>query len=125
MTQAAASKLLELIPETTVSEKGAGRTFEVSADGPRTFLVTLDILKVIDQESLDVSVWGSADGESWGAMPLLKVPQRFYPGHTRSVLDLTQKPEVKFVQARWEVFRWGRGRPEPMFQFHVAAQPVA
>lgn len=124
MAQATEAQAMKLVPEGAVHENGAGQTFEVGADGPRTFLVTLDIVKVIDQESLDVSLWGSADGQEWGAMPLLKVPQRFYPGHTRAVLDLSQRPEVKHIQARWEVNRWGRGKPVPVFRFRVAAQPV-
>ncbi len=124
MAQATEAQAMELVPEGTVHENGAGQTFEVGADGPRTFLMTLDIVRVIDQESLDVSLWGSADGQEWGAMPLLKIPQRFYPGHTRAVLDLSQRPEVKHIQARWEVNRWGRGRPVPVFRFRLMAQPV-
>ena len=124
MAQAATSEVFELVPESTVQEDGAGKTFEIKADGPRTLLLHLDIFKVIDQESLDVSIWGSADGQDWGAMPLLKLPQRFYPGNTRAVLDLTQRPEVKHIQARWALNRWGRGKPNPMFLFRVAAKPV-
>jgi len=48
-------------------------------------------------------------------LPLLKMPQRFYRGETRQILDLTLKPEVKFVRAKWELTRWGRGAPHPVF----------
>jgi len=73
------------------------------------------ITEQIEQESLDVSIWGSEDGEKWGAKPILKLPQRFYRGETRAVLDLALRPEVKFVRAKWELFRWGRVAPVPMF----------
>jgi hypothetical protein len=45
----------------------------------------------------------------------LKMPQRFYRGETRQILDLTSKPEVKFLRAKWELTRWGRGAPHPVF----------
>jgi hypothetical protein len=31
------------------------------------------------------------------------------------VLDLSHRPEVKFIRAHWELNRWGRGAPLPMF----------
>jgi hypothetical protein len=69
----------------------------------------------IEQESVDVSVWGSVDGETWGTQPLLKLPQQFYKGETRAALDLTLSPEVNFIRAGWDLNRWGRVAPSPMF----------
>ncbi len=34
---------------------------------------------------------------------------------TRAVLDLTTWPEVNFIRAGWDVNRWGRVDPRPMF----------
>jgi hypothetical protein len=48
-------------------------------------------------------------------MPLLKMQQEFYRGRTRQILDLTFRPEVKFLRAKWELVRWGRVAPTPMF----------
>jgi hypothetical protein len=31
------------------------------------------------------------------------------------VLDLSLRPEIKFIRARSELNRWGRGAPLPMF----------
>jgi len=31
------------------------------------------------------------------------------------VLDISFRPEVKFLRARWELNRWGRVAPTPMF----------
>jgi hypothetical protein len=80
----------------------------------------------LEQESVDLSIWGSADGQNWGTMPLLRMPQRFYRGETRQVLDLTFKPEIKFLRAKWELFRWGRVAPHPMFVlgFHLSEVPA-
>ncbi len=110
---------------TRVTANGEGEPVEVSGSASRTFLVQMQIDEVIEQESLDLAIWGSADGQAWGQMPLLKLPQRFYRGETRMVLDLTVKPEAKFIRARWVLNRWGRVAPIPMFVFGVHAAEVA
>ena len=105
-----------LIPaETKLEANGDGQSFDISATETRTFLCRLTISDQIEQESLDVSVWGSADGQDFGKKPLLKIPQQFYRGTTKMVLDLSLRPEVKFLRAKWELNRWGRVAPTPMF----------
>ena len=107
---------LQLIPaDTRLEASGDGASFNISESATRTFLCRLTITDQIEQESLDVSIWGSADGETWPKKPLLKLPQQFYRGTTKLVLDLSLRPEVKFIRARWELNRWGRVAPTPMF----------
>ena len=115
----------DLIPRgTRVTSNGDGASQDVSESKTRTFLCWLDIVEQIEQESLDVSIWGSQDGQNWGVKPLLKLPQRFYRGQTRQVLDLTLRPEVKFIRARWELVRWGRVAPTPMFVIELRLEEV-
>ena len=107
---------LQLIPENTRMEaNGEGAAFDISASPSRTFLCRLTVTNQIEQESLDVSIWGSPDGETWTKKPLLRLPQQFYRGTTKLILDLSLRPEIKFIRARWELFRWGRVSPIPMF----------
>ena len=107
---------LELIPANTKMEgNGDGAAFDISASATRTFLCLLTVADQIEQESLDVSIYGSVDGEKWTPKPLLKLPQQFYRGTTKMVLDLSLRSEVKFIRGRWELNRWGRGAPLPMF----------
>ncbi len=116
----------DLVPAgTKVTGNGEGAPVDVSGSATRTFLVKMQIDDVIEQESLDLAIWGSADGQNWGQMPILKFPQRFYRGETRMVLDLTVKPEVKSIRARWVLNRWGRVAPTPMFVFGARATEVA
>lgn len=118
---------LDLVPAgTRVQElKGDGAAFDISASATRTFLLNLHITGVIEQQSLDVSIWGSADGQNFGLMPLLKLPQRFYRSETKMVLDLSLRPEVKFIRAHWDLNRWGRVAPTPYFEFGLTASEVA
>ena len=107
---------VEIIPANTrLEQNGDGVAFDISSSATRTFLCTLVIAEQIEQESLDVSIWGSPDGENWGTKPLLKLPQSFYRGEARMVLDLSLKPQVKFIRAKWELNRWGRVTPAPIF----------
>jgi len=107
---------LELIPANTRMEaSGDGASFNISESASRTFMCRLTVTDQTEQESLEVSIWGSADGETWPKKPLLKLPQQFYRGTTKMVLDLSLRPEVKFIRARWDLNRWGRVAPTPMF----------
>lgn len=116
---------LFLVPEKTVATaKGDGPTVEMKPAESRVFLVTLAITDVIEQESLDVSIFGSPDGATWDAKPITAFPQKFYREEVPLLLDLTARPEVRFVRAHWEVARWGRGTETPMFEFHVTAREV-
>jgi hypothetical protein len=120
----------DLIPnDTLVKESGFGAAVDIRASQTRTFFCVMNITDQIEQESVDVSIWGSADGENWGTHPILKLPQQFYRGETRAVLDLTLVPEINFIRAGWDLNRWGRVAPLPMFVLglnlkEIPAMPV-
>ena len=116
-----------LIPlNTLVEESGNGEAVDITASATRTFFCTMVVTDQIEQESLDVSIWGSADGENWGTQPILKLPQVFYRGETRAVLELSYQPNLKFIRPRWDLNRWGRVAPTPMFRvgLHLLEVPA-
>lgn len=114
-----------LVPaKTVVTAKGDGAAVELSFAGNRALLLSLVISNVIEQESLDVSLYGSADGTTWTEKPLLAFPQQFYRGEYPLLLDLGGKPEIKFLRAHWDVNRWGRGSEAAMFEFALRAREV-
>jgi hypothetical protein len=114
-----------LVPEkTVVSTKGDGASVDVSGATSRVFLLTLSISNIVEQEALDVAIFGSADGAAWEAKPLATFPQKFYRGDHPLLLDLTAHANIKFVRAHWEVNRWGRGTEIPMFEFHLTIKEV-
>jgi len=115
-----------LVPEKTViTAKGDGASVDVGGAGNRVFLATLYITNIIEQEALDVSIYGSADGGTWSPKPIASFPQKFYRGESPMLLDLTQHGDVKIVRAHWEANRWGRGTETPMFEFHVTLKEVS
>lgn len=113
-----------LVPsKTVVNAKGDGATLDVSSAG-LVFLLTLDITNIIEQESIDVSIYGSTDGATWSPKSIASFPQKFYRGQHPLILDLNEHPGVKFVRAHWEVNRWGRGTETPMFEFGVSIKEI-
>ena len=104
--------------------KGDGPCIDLSHATSRVFLVTLDITKIIEQESLDVSIYGSPDGAAWEPKSVAAFPQKFYCGEFPMLLDLTAHSNLKFVRVHWEVARWGRGTETPMFEFDVRLKEV-
>lgn len=112
-------------PETIAERRGEGAAFALGSRAGNPVMIVLRVAEVIEQESLLVSIWGSADGQDWGTRALFQFPERFYPSATPSSLDLTQRPEIKFLQARWAVNRWGRGNPRPYFKIAIDIQELA
>ena len=89
----------------------------------RLVLLTLGITRIIEQESLDVSIWGSVDGQEWGSKALVAFPQKFYCGTYQMLLDLSERP-VKYLRAKWQVNRWGKGDPKPLFTLYLFVQSM-
>jgi hypothetical protein len=111
-----------LIEDGIRHEDGFSAALDVSAESSRVMLLTLGITRIIEQESLDLGIWGSPDGSTWGEKPLLTFPQKFYCGAYAMLLDLTSEPEVRYLRAQWKMNRWGRGEPSALFAFYLVAE---
>jgi len=115
-----------LVPEkTVVTAKGDGAPLDVSAASSLVFLVTLSITDVIEQESIEVSLFTSPDGTAWDAKAAASFPQRFYVGENPLLVDLSAASGAKFLRAHWEVNRWGRGATTPKFEFGLRIREVS
>jgi len=111
-----------LLPESTIREDGEGQAVDIAAAQGKVLLATLGITRIIEQESLDMSVWGSPDQVDWGTKPIASFPQKFYCGTYQILLDLNEHPDVRFVKAKCKVARWGRGEPKPLFGVYLFVQ---
>ena len=113
---------LALIPDSTIiNASGDGAPISVNGNANSVLLINLKITKIVEQESLALSILGSPDGQTW--KPLLRFDQKFYVSETPLLLDLSKNPEVKQLRAHWEVNRWGRGPEQAMFELTVTARP--
>ena len=111
-----------LLPESIARADGTGPELELGPNRGKLLVLTLGITRIIEQESLDVSIWGSSDGENWGLRPLAKFPPKFYCGIYSVLLNLASQSDVGFVRVQWKMSRWSRGETTPMFGFYVYAE---
>jgi hypothetical protein len=111
-----------LLPEAVIRQDGEGPVLSLGSSQGKLLLLTLGITRIIEQESLDISIWGSADEASWGDKPLAAFPQKFYCGTYQLLIDLNDHPGVQFLKAKCKVARWGRGEPKPLFGLYLFAQ---
>jgi hypothetical protein len=111
-----------LIPEAIIREDGTGPDISLGPAQGKWLLLTLGITRIIEQQSVDVSIWGSADQADWGAKPLLSFPQKFYCGAYQMLLDLSEHPHMQYLRAKWKVSRWGHGAPQPLFGLYLFLQ---
>jgi len=110
-----------LLPETVARQDGMGA--EVECDS-KILHLTLGITRIIAQEHLEVSVWGSADGQH--RRHLAAFPRKFYCGIYSLALDLNSHSDVRYLRAQWKMERWARGSNHderaPMFGFYLRAE---
>lgn len=114
-----------LVPQNTVvTAKGDSEPLDVSSAANPAFLATLSVTKIVEQESIDLSFFTSADGTTWETKPIVSLPQKFYVGEYPLLVDLSQANGAKFLRAHWEVARWGRGPVTPNFEIGLRVREI-
>ena len=111
-----------LVPECVSQADGTSQELDLGNAQGQMLQLTLGITRIIEQESIDITIWGSADGTAWGAKPIASFPQKFYCGVYTIFVDLHEHPEAQKLRVQWKLGRWGRGEPKPMFGFYVYAE---
>jgi hypothetical protein len=107
-----------LLPEIVARQDGASGGVAVGRGGT-PLLLTLSITRVIEQESLDVSIWGSADDQRWRYLAAFS--QKSYCGSYPMLLDLGRHPDVRYLRAQWRMSRWHADQGPPLFGFSILA----
>jgi len=111
-----------LLPESIARADGVGPEIDLGSKRGKLLVLTLGITRILEQERLDITVWGSPDGEKWGSKPLAKFPPKFYCGLYSILLNLGSRPDVKFVHVQWKMSRWSKRESVPMFGFYLYAE---
>jgi len=111
-----------VLPESIARADGIGTPIDLARKRGKLLVLTLGITRILEQESLEVSIWGSSDGENWSSRPLAKFPPKFYCGMYSILLNMASHPDVRFVRVQWKMSRWGKGETMPLFGFYVYAE---
>lgn len=113
-----------IVPEGEQRTDGESAALELGPSQGKLISLTLGITRIIEQESLDMSVYASPDGADWEPQPIISFPQKFYCGTYTLLVDLSQHPDAKYLKTKWKMNRWGRGEPKPLFDFYLFAEEV-
>jgi hypothetical protein len=114
-----------LIPKSLLEGNGASTALALGEAAGEILQVTLVIDTIVEQQSLEVHIQGSLDGETWLEKPLAAFPQKFYIGSSVLMCDLAAHPDLRFIRASWKANRWGRGVLKPRFGVYLFAEAVA
>jgi hypothetical protein len=110
-----------LLPETTVRDAGTGPVIDLREERGGILFLTLGINRIVEKENIEIGIWGSPDGADWGRAPLTSYPQKSYCGVYPMELDLSQRPDVRYLRAQWDVSRWNRAAGKPLFTVYLFA----
>jgi len=111
-----------LLPESIARSDGQGPEIDLGSKRGKLLVLTLGITRILEQESLEVSVWGSTDGEHWGSRPLATYPPKFYCGIYSILLNLVSSTEVRYLRVQWKMSRLSKREVTPMFGFYLYAE---
>jgi hypothetical protein len=111
-----------LMHESIARSDGNGPEIDLGSQRGKLLVLTLGITRILEQESLEVSVWGSPDGQNWGSRPLAIFPPKFYCGIYSILLNLVSNPDARFARVQWKMSRWSKREVMPMFGFYLYAE---
>lgn len=111
-----------LLPESTIGSDGRGPDVDIGIRPTSRRYLTLGITRITEHELLEVSVCGSVDGDNWDSRPLAKFPPKFYCGVYSIPLDLSARPDVRFLRVQWKISRWRKGEGMALCDFYVGVE---
>lgn len=109
-----------ILPESVARQDGAGAGIALEDACGKPLLLTLGITRSLEQESLEVSLWGSSDRKNWTLLETF--PQKFYCGTYSLMIDMARHPDIRHIRAQWKMNRWGRGETTPLFGFYLTVE---
>lgn len=108
-----------LVEETAVRDSGESPVFDCGTPPDLNLVLTLGITHALEQESLEIEIYGSRDGLDWSEKPLVSFPPKCYCGIYQMSLPGSG---ARFLKAVWRVKRWARGDGRPFFRFYIFGQ---
>lgn len=109
-----------LLPDTLARGNGQGPGISIDSPPAGSLYITLEITRILEQESLRVSVLGSADGRAW--QRLAAFPPKSYCGSYSLLLDLSRHRNLRMLRVDWSMTRWTVAERAPVFGFYVLAE---
>lgn len=115
---------ISLLKENLFQIDGVSSSIDISRASGKLFVLTLGITRILEQESLEVSVWGSPDGIKWLPKALASFPPKSYCGLYSILLNLSARREARFARVQWKMNRWSKypAQSPKMCAFYLDAE---
>lgn len=110
------------LPETVVREDGCSPEIALEASAGRVLMLTLGITRVLERETLEVSIQGSRDRSMWQRVAAF--PKKSYCGTYSLLMDLSGQPEMRYLRIQWNVNRWDNAMQKPVFAFSISGEEL-
>ena len=107
-----------LLEDTIVRESGESPVFDCGPVPVRDLALTLGITHALEQQSLEVEIHQSEDGQRWEPKPVLTFTPKYYCG----TYEMCLARPTRYLRVRWRVERWARSGSGPFFRIYVLAQ---
>lgn len=111
-----------LLPANIARNGGIGPDIDLAVDRGKLLVITLGIDRVLEQQALTISIWGSSDASNWGVAPLMTFPSKYYCGIYSRLLNLVAHQEVRYLRIEWKMSGWAKQQITPLFGFYVFAE---
>jgi len=113
-----------LFPENIARTDGIGPGVDLAGDRGKLLVITLGINRVLEQEALTISIWGSPNTSNWGVGPLMSFPSKYYCGMYSQLLNLDKHPDVRYLRIEWKMSRLDKREIIPLFGFYVFVEDL-
>jgi len=110
------------LAETVVREDGHSSEIVLEASTGKVLMLTLGITRVLERETLEVSIHGSRDGSIW--QRLTAFPKKSYCGTYSLLMDLSSQLETRYLRIHWSVNRWDNAMQKPVFAFSISGEEL-
>ena len=111
-----------LVQELLTGEDGTGAAVSLGKMSGKPLLLTLDVTQILEQGSIDISIWGSSGSVEW--RQIATYPRKFYCGSYLLLVDLSREPHVRHLRAQWRMGRWGESEMKPVTGFCISAEEL-
>ena len=111
-----------VLPETVVRDNGQSDDLALESKQGKPLMLTLGITRVLERETLEVTILGSRDRTTW--QQLSAFPKKSYCGTYSLLIDLSTQPDVRYLRVQWKMDRWDNRTQKPVFAFYVSVEQL-
>lgn len=112
---------MTIVPEELFRGNGYSPAVSLGELQGKSIQLTLSITRMMEEQTLEVLIWGSTDGSQWVDRPIVTLPHRHYCGDYTYTVDLSRHPYLTHLRAEWRLRSWGHNTAYRLVSFSLRA----